>query len=172
MLRRCAAARLSHHLQSAGTVVEPCQGQAPASRVYALEWMERWPSAWHARAEKPGSARQRRPRRMSISDITPRRRAGSRPHRRDDGGAGGRGPAPLAVAAVKGGEAPQNAAALVRLFDANMWLIVTSCFSTPPPHSSCGQADNLREGALMAAKAIDEARKACSGKLIAVSNSQ
>lgn len=77
------------------------------------------------------------------------------------------------LAAVKGGEAPENAAALLRLLGGERGAyrdIVL--FNAAAALMVADKAENLREGALLAAKAIDGgAAKRVLEKLIAVSNS-
>ena len=78
------------------------------------------------------------------------------------------------LAAVKGGEAPQNAAALVALLDGERGAYRDIVLlNTAAALIVADKAENLRQGALLAAKAIDEgAAKRVLEKLIAVSKSQ
>jgi anthranilate phosphoribosyltransferase len=78
------------------------------------------------------------------------------------------------LAAVKGGEAPENAAALLRLLDGERGAYRDIVLlNTAAALMVADKAENLRQGAILAAKAIDEgAAKRVLEKLIAVSNSQ
>ncbi|MGA7673966.1 MAG: anthranilate phosphoribosyltransferase [Rhizomicrobium sp.] len=77
------------------------------------------------------------------------------------------------LAAVKGGEAQENAAALTRLLDGERGAYRDIVLlNTAAALIVADKAENLREGALFAAKAIDEgAAKRVLQKLITVSNS-
>jgi len=144
--------------------------------VYALEWMEPVAKvlgtlgaekAWVVHGNDGLDE-------VSISDIT---HVAVLDHGRVDVGSVAPEDAGLPrwpLAAVKGGEASQNAAALMALLDGERGAYRDIVLlNTAAALIVADKAENLRQGALLAAKAIDEgAAKRVLEKLIVVSNSQ
>ena len=144
--------------------------------VYALEWMEPVAKvlgtlgaekAWVVHGNDGLDE-------VSISDIT---HVAVLDHGRVDVGSVAPEDAGLPrwpLAAVKGGEASQNAAALMAMLDGERGAYRDIVLlNTAAALIVADKAENLRQGALLAAKAIDEgAAKRVLEKLIVVSNSQ
>jgi anthranilate phosphoribosyltransferase len=149
-----------------GPLSNPARVKRQLLGVYALEWME--PVAKVLATLGHDGLDE-----MSISDIThvavlDRGRIEVRTVAPEDAGLP-RWP----LAAVKGGEAPENAAALLRLLGGERGAYRDIVLlNTAAALMVADKAQNLREGAELAAKAIDGgAAKRVLEKLIAVSNS-
>jgi anthranilate phosphoribosyltransferase len=159
-----------------GPLSNPARVKRQLLGVYALEWMEPVAKvlgtlgaekAWVVHGNDGLDE-------MSISDIT---HVAVLDHGRVDVGAVAPEDAGLPrwpLAAVKGGEAPQNAAALMALLDGELGAYRDIVLlNTAAALIVADKAENLRDGAILAAKAIDDgAAKRVLEKLIVVSNSQ
>ncbi len=158
-----------------GPLSNPANVKRQLLGVYALEWMEPVAKvlatlgaekAWVVHGNDGLDE-------MSISDVThvavlDRGRVEVRTVAPEDAGLP-RWP----LAAIKGGGAPENAAALTRLLGGERGAYRDIVLlNTAAALVIADKAENLRQGALLAAKAIDEgAAKRVMEKLIAVSNS-
>ena len=157
-----------------GPLSNPARVKRQLLGVYALEWMEPVAKVFGALgAEKAWVVHGNDGLdEMSISDIThvavlDRGRIEVRTVAPEDAGLP-RWP----LAAVKGGEAPENAAALLRLLGGERGAYRDIVLlNTAAALMVVDKVANLREGALLAAQAIDDgAAKRVLEKLIAVSN--